>query len=51
MAKKPEKKGATATRAFFKQSKRKRPGIVSKKKSSKNKQSKHYKKKYKGQGR
>jgi hypothetical protein len=51
MAKKPDKKSASSVRLFLKKPKRKRPGVVSKKKSSKNKKSKHYKKTYKGQGR
>jgi len=50
MAKKQDKKGATGIRMFSKKPKTKRPGRVSKKRSSKNKQSKHYKKTYKGQG-
>jgi hypothetical protein len=38
------------TVSFIKKSKKKRPGVVSKKCSSKNKKSKHYKKPYRGQG-
>jgi len=51
MAKKPDKKSTSSVSLFLKKPKRKRPGVVSKKKSSKNKKSKHYKKTYKGQGR
>ena len=51
MAKKADKKSTSSVRLFLKKAKRKRPGVVSKKKSSKNKKSKHYKKLYRGQGR
>jgi hypothetical protein len=50
MAKKQDKKSSAGVKMFSKKPKVKRPGRVSKKRSSKNKQSKHYKKAYRGQG-
>lgn len=43
-------KGITLS-SYIKKPKRKRPGVVAKTKTSKNKTSKNYKKLYKGQGR
>lgn len=51
MAKKPDKKSSSSVKAFCKKAKRKRTGIGSKKRTSNNKKSKHYKKAYRGQGR
>jgi hypothetical protein len=51
MANKQDKKASSNIRVFLKKPKKKRHGVVSKKRTSKNKKSKHYKKLYKGQGR
>jgi hypothetical protein len=51
MAKKPDKKSSPNIKAFHKKAKKKRTGIGSKKRTSNNKKSKHYKKLYRGQGR
>jgi hypothetical protein len=45
------KKSTTTTTNFLKKSRKTRPGVHSKKKTSVSKNSKHYKKAYKGQGR
>lgn len=51
MAAAPAKKQTSSPTALRFKPKRKRPGIISKKKSSSLKTSKNYRKKYKGQGR
>jgi len=44
-------KSTAASSPFYRaKAKRKNPGVISKKKTSRNKLSKHYKKKYRGQG-